>query len=300
MVAAQMQRGAGMPGFPIVDAHVHLWDPQQFRISWLDGNALLARRYDLNDYATHTAGTTVDQFVYLEVNVDPAYALLEARQVAQYASQDPRLQAIVAWAPLEDGAPIRSYLEALVAISPLIRGVRRVVQGEPDPNFSIRPGFVEAVRLLPEYGLTCDLCIKHPQLPATIELVRSCPEVTFMLDHIAKPDIAAGLMDPWRAQIRELASLPNVWCKVSGMVTEADHRRWAASDLAPYVAHVLECFGEDRVVFGGDWPVVLLASSYIQWVETLDQLTSTLSAALSAAAKKKLWADNARRFYRFA
>lgn len=283
-----------MPEFPIVDAHVHLWDPQQFRISWLDNNLLLNRRYGLEEYAQHTAGIAVEALVYLEVNVEREYALLEARAIAELAATDPRIQAIVAWAPLEYGAPIRSYLAALTATSPLIRGVRRIVQGESDPNYCLRPGFVEAVRILPEYGLTCDLCIKHHQLDATIELVRSCPQVSFILDHIAKPDIAAGLLDPWRAQLRELASLPNVCCKVSGMATEADHQRWVASDLAPYVQHVLDVFGEDRVVFGGDWPVVLGAASYRRWVETLDQLT----ASLSPAAKQKLWSANAKAFYR--
>jgi L-fuconolactonase len=102
------------------------------------------------------------------------------------------------------------------------------------------------------------------------------------------------MLDPWRVQIRELASLPNVWCKISGMVTEADHERWVATDLIPYVSHVLDVFGEDRVVFGGDWPVVLLASSYRGWVETLDQLT----AGLDDTVKQKLWSINAKTFYR--
>jgi L-fuconolactonase len=128
----------------------------------------------------------------------------------------------------------------------------------------------------------------------TIELVRQCPGTSFMLDHIGKPDIAGGVLDPWRQQIRELASFPNVVCKISGLVTEADHQSWTEEDLAPYIAHVLEVFGEDRVVFGGDWPVVLQASRYRRWVETLDALT----AELTETARRKLWADNARRFYR--
>jgi L-fuconolactonase len=115
-----------------------------------------------------------------------------------------------------------------------------------------------------------------------------------MLDHIGKPGIAAGFRQPWQAQIEELAALPNVMCKVSGLVTEADLEHWRQEDLAPYVAHILAAFGEDRVAFGSDWPVVLLAAEYHRWVETLAELTSHLSPA----AQKKLWADNARRFYR--
>ena len=150
------------------------------------------------------------------------------------------------------------------------------------------------MQLLPEYGLSFDICINHRQLAAAVELVRRCPETSFILDHVGKPNIAGRELDPWRAQIEDLASCPNVVCKVSGLVTEADPRAWTPDDLAPYVAHVLGAFGEDRVVFGGDWPVVLLAASYRRWVETLDALT----ADLSAEAKRKLWAENARRFYR--
>jgi L-fuconolactonase len=114
------------------------------------------------------------------------------------------------------------------------------------------------------------------------------------MDHIAKPNIRAGQLDPWREQMSELASLPNCYCKISGVVTEADHERWTIDDVRPYVMHALEAFGEDRSVFGGDWPVVLSASSWQRWVDTLDELT----ADFSPEAKRKLWAENARRLYR--
>jgi L-fuconolactonase len=283
-----------MPDVPIVDSHVHLWDPTAFRMSWLDGNDLLNRPYGLGDYDEHTRGLVIQEIVYLQVEVTPAYGLLEALWAVNRAAEDERLQAIVAWAPLEDGEPCRTYLTALREISPLIKGVRRVTQGEPDMHFTSRPGFIAAVRMLPEFDLSCDLCIYHPQLESAIALVRACPETDFVLDHIAKPDIAAHLLDPWRAQIEDLASLPNVSCKISGMVTEADHARWTPDDLAPYVSHVLDAFGQDRVMYGGDWPVVLNASPYRRWAETLDALT----AHLSYDAKRALWADNARRFYR--
>lgn len=283
-----------MPAFPIVDAHVHLWDPALMRIPWLDGIAALNRPFGPAEYREHTAGVDVGAFVYVQVEVATAYALTEARRVAELAAEDPRLRAIVAYAPLEDGRRARSYLDDLVRVSPLVRGVRRITQGEADPAFCLRPGFVEGVRQLPDYGLTCDLCIYHPQLGPTVELVRRCPEVTFMLDHIAKPGIRAGEMELWRAQLAELAALPNVWCKISGVVTEAEHQGWTPETIGPYIAHALAVFGEERVAFGSDWPVVVQAGGYSRWVEALDGLT----AHLGAAARRKLWAENARRFYR--
>ncbi len=282
-----------MPQLTIVDSHVHLWDPSRFRMSWLDGSPDIDRPMGLADYRSHTAGVDVGGMVYLQVEVEPAYGLMEARWAVERANEEPRLGAIVAWAPLEFGEQARAYLDELVAVDRRIKGVRRLIQGE-SLDFALQPRFVRGVQLLADYGLTFDICLKHPQLAGAVELVRRCPNVQFILDHIGKPDIAAGLLDPWRAQIRELASLPNVICKVSGMVTEADHARWTTDDLRPYVEHVLESFGEDRVAFGGDWPVVLLASPWRRWVDTLDALTS----GLSDDAKRKLWAANARRFYR--
>ncbi len=282
-----------MPQLTIVDSHVHLWDPSRFRMSWLDGSPDIDRPMGLADYRSHTAGVDVGGMVYLQVEVEPAYGLMEARWAVERANEEPRLGAIVAWAPLEFGEQARAYLDELVAIDRRIKGVRRLIQGE-SLDFALQPRFVRGVQLLADYGLTFDICLKHPQLAGAVELVRRCPNVQFILDHIGKPDIAAGLLDPWRAQIRELASLPNVICKVSGMVTEADHARWTTDDLRPYVEHVLESFGEDRIAFGGDWPVVLLASPWRRWVDTLDALTS----GLSDDAKRKLWAANARRFYR--
>jgi len=283
-----------MPPFPIVDAHVHLWDPTRFRMSWLDGNDLLNRPYTLEEYRQHGGSTAVAAMVYLEVEVEPAYALLEARWAAERAIEDPRIQAIVAWAPLEFGDQVRAFLEALLQVDPRIKGVRRVTQAEPDAGFCARPAFIRGAQILAEYGLSCDLCVYHPQLPAVIDLVRQCPDTWFILDHLGKPDIRGRLLDPWRSHLRELAALPNVFCKISGLVTEADHQHWTPADLRPYVEHAIEVFGEDRLVFGGDWPVVLQAASYERWVETLDQLT----AGLSLAARRKLWSENARRFYR--
>lgn len=283
-----------MPSFPIIDTHVHLWNPEQIRMSWLDDLPVINRAFGPNEFRAHTRGIEVAGIVYVEVGVEAQYAFLEARQVAELAEREPFIQGIVAAAPLEFGTRSRHYLEQLAALGPRIKGVRRLLQGESDPDYCLRPEFIAGVKLLPQFGFSFDICILHHQLAGAVELVHRCPDVTFVLDHIAKPGIKAGLLDPWRAQIRELAALPNVACKISGVATEADHATWTEAQLAPYILHVLEAFGPDRVLFGGDWPVALLATSYMRWVETLDSLTSDLPEP----DRRKLWHENAVRVYR--
>jgi len=260
---------------------------------WLDDNPLLDRAYLPDDLRSHSAGVELEAIVFVETAVEPAYALLEARWVDQLARTEPLIAAIVAHAPLEDGEAVRSYLDALAAIGPRIKGVRRLIQDEPDPRFALQAEFERGVRLLPEYGWSFDLCIRHHQLAAAIELVRRVPETSFVLDHLGKPPIAERRLDPWREQLAELAALPNVVCKISGAVTEAA-QNWTADDLRPFVNHALDVFGPQRVLFGGDWPVALMASSYRRWVETLEQLT----AGLTPDQQQALWRDNARRVYR--
>jgi L-fuconolactonase len=283
-----------MPGFPIVDAHVHLWDPERYRIPWLDAVPFLKSPYGISDFAAATADLQIDGFVYLEIDIASVYALTEARDLSHLAERDPRVLGIVALAPLEFGEQARPYLQELVAIGSRIKGIRRLTQGEADPDFCLRPGFVRGAQILPEFGLSCDLCCYYVQLGQTVELVRCCPETSFILDHIGKPHIRAGEREPWMSQMRDLASLPNVVCKISGATTEADLANWTIEDVKPYLLHALDVFGEDRVVFGSDWPVVTQAASYRRWVDTVDELT----VDWPDAAKRKLWNENARRFYR--
>jgi L-fuconolactonase len=260
---------------------------------WIDDEPRLNRPFDLADLESDAGGLKLESVVYVEVDVRNVYALLEA---AFADGQDERVAGVVAHAPVDDGTRARSYLDALVDRSHKVKGVRRLLQSEPDPSFLVQPELLAGLRLLPEYGLSFDICIRHAHMARTVDMVRACPETSFVLDHIGKPDIRGHVMEPWRSHIGALAQLDNVVCKVSGVVTEADHTNWTTEDIKPYIAHVLAEFGEDRVLFGGDWPVVRLASSYTRWITTLDDLTRDLPTP----AKRKLWADNARRIYRLA
>jgi L-fuconolactonase len=249
---------------------------------WLDDDAHLNRVFGLSEYQRDTAESSVAGIVYVQVDVAPAYSLLEA----EWAVEQP-VAGVVAFAPLEDGVVARAYLERLITLGPKVKGVRRLIQSETDPDFPLR--LVEGLRLLPQYELSFDVCVKHHQLAWTVEMVRACPETSFILDHLGKPDVKVGLLEPWRSHISALAELPNVACKLSGLVTEADHARWTPEDLAPYVSHALSAFGPERVLFGSDWPVVTHAAGYARWIETLSAL---------APGQQQLWAVNARRVYR--
>jgi L-fuconolactonase len=283
-----------MLDLPIVDAHVHLWAVPQFPRPWLNAVPALNRTLGPTKYRAQTAGLQNAGMVYVETDVSPQYALLEAQWAVALSAADARVAGVVAAAPLHDGLQVRPYSEALATLGPLVKGVRRNLQDEFDPAFCLRPDFVAGVELLHVYGFSCDLCIRPDQLPAVTDLVRSCPAVTFVLDHLGKPAIREGQLDPWRDHLAALAALPNVACKLSGLATEADWQQWHPEDLAPYVAHALAVFGARRVLFGSDWPVVTLASSYQRWVETLAALTNDLSAN----DQRLLWGDNARHWYR--
>jgi L-fuconolactonase len=291
-----MQEGTDIMTLPasIVDTHVHLWPAGRWRMSWIDQYPLLQQHYVLETYGQHTRDLPVDAFVFMECGVEPQYAFLETCWAAKLAVQDKRLQGIVATAPLEFGSLVQTYLEALLELGPVIKGVRRNLEGEQRSDFCLQPDFIKGVHLATAAGLSVDLCLRSWQLPVVTELVRSCPQTQFMLDHAGKPPIRSRSLDSWRQQIRTLATLPNVFCKVSGLVTEADPIHWSQNELAPLIEEVWDAFGEDRVVFAGDWPVLLLASSYQRWVEIVQETLITLPAK----AQEKFWNSNAKRFYR--
>jgi L-fuconolactonase len=282
-----------VPDFPIIDTHLHLWDLQRLSYPWLAGAPKLNRSFLIDDFRAACGPVKVAKMVFVQCDCVPEQAVAEAEWVSSVAHEDGRLRGIVARASLENGEAAHEQV-AKLAEMPLVKGVRRLIQGEADPEFCLRPKFVRGVQMLHAFGLSFDLCIKHPQLTATIKLVRQCPDVQFVLDHVGKPDIRAARLDPWRDEIRELAQMSNVTCKISGLATEADAATWTTAQLKPYIEHVIECFGFDRVMFGGDWPVSTLATSYPRWVATLDEVLR----GCSASEHRRFWVENAEMIYR--
>ena len=282
-----------MIDFPIVDTHLHVWDVERLHYPWLDDIPFLNRPFLLDEYKKACGPVQVEKMVFLQCECDPAQYAQEAEWVTGLSREDPRIQGIVSWAPLEKGEGARAEVEKLSKNS-LIKGIRRIIQFEPDLSFCLQPDFIRGVQMLSDFGLSFDICISHVHLENTIRFVRQCPDVKFILDHIAKPNIKEGVFDPWREGIRSLSEVPNVWCKVSGLVTEADHQHWTKEDLKPYLDHVIGCFGFDRVMYGGDWPVAYQATEYPRWVETLAWAVS----GCSEDELKKLFHDNAVDFYR--
>ena len=282
-----------MSALSIVDSHVHLWNPTQLRYSWLDRLPTLNRTFLPTDFAAACQQTNVSKLIFVESGCESIQSLAEVDWVAGLANVEPRLKGIVAHAPLEKGKAVQAELKAL-ASRPLVRGVRRLLQGEDDANFCLRREFIAGVQLLAEFDFTFDLCVRHEQLSNVGELVRRVPQVTFVLDHCGKPDVRGGRVEPWATDLKALAALPNVVCKLSGLTTEADWNNWQPADLEDYFQLVLRLFGFDRVLFGGDWPVATLATTYGRWVETVQEMVSSVSEA----DRLRLFQTNAERIYR--
>jgi L-fuconolactonase len=271
------------------DAHVHFWD-ETLPHPWLAEVPAIAAPHLPAGLRAEAGVATPSRIVFVECG---APWLDEVRWVERLAAAEPRIAGIVAKVSVNAGAETTRAIAEL-ARHPLVRGVRHLIQDEPDPGFCLTPEFLSGIAQLPAAGLSFDICCRHAQLPAVVELVRRSPQTRFILDHAGKPGIRAGLIEPWRAHIRALAARPNVVCKLSGLVTEADPIGWTTDQLRPYVAHLVDTFGPGRLLFGGDWPVAKLASSYRRWLDAALTLTDHLTASERAA----IFSENATRTYR--
>jgi predicted TIM-barrel fold metal-dependent hydrolase len=276
----------------IVDTHQHLWDKDLFHYAWLEPLPILDRSFRLSDYSEATRRLEIAKTVFVECDVDEAQVLDEALHVLRLANdQRNRISGVVASGrPEKDG--FKPYLDK-IAGHPQLKGIRRILHTHPD-ELAQGKMFVENVARLATYGLSFDLCVLARQLPVALHLASRCPDVAFVLDHCGVPDVKAHVLDPWRAHISGLSRLPNVSCKISGLVAYANPANWQSEDLRPFVDHVIESFGWDRVMFGSDWPVCNLTASYERWVATLLSLTQ----AAGEVNQRKLFHDNALRIYR--
>lgn len=281
-----------MPEFPIIDTHVHLWDPRILTYPWLAGVPLLNRPYLPDDHRRDWAGIDVEAMVFLECDADPACSAAEAAWVVEQSRADPRIRGMVAHAPLERGHAVEEHLAALRQHA-LLRGVRRLLQSEDDAAFCLRPGFIAGAGLLARYDLSFDICITYRQMASVLRFVDALPDLRFVLDHIGKPNIRDGALQPWAGQMRELARHPNVVCKISGVATEA-RPDWTEDELDPFVDVAFTEFGFDRTLFGGDWPVALQAITPSRWVGFLDRFLS----GASEPDRRRFWRDNAKAVYR--
>jgi L-fuconolactonase len=273
-----------------VDSHMHFWDRALMPYTWLHEVPSIWDRHAPENLRQETDGHPPDKIVFVECG---APWLDELKWVEQLAATEPRIRGIVAKGTVNAGVQTSTDI-AVLRQHPLVRGVRHHFEHEKDPDYCARIEFVRGVSELAGAGLNFDICCKHPVLPAVVELVRRCPETQFILDHAGKPGIRAGLLDPWREHIRALARFPNLVCKFSGLVTEADYRHWTMAQLKPYIDHLLDTFGPSRLLFGGDWPVAKLASGYLRWLDTARELV----AGLSTEEQALIFGRNAERVYR--
>jgi L-fuconolactonase len=272
----------------IVDSHQHFWRYDAREYDWI-GDELAAIRRDFlpADLAREIEAAGVDAVV----SVQARQSLEETEWLLALAAENDFVAGVVGWVPLT--SPTVAETLARLAASPRLCGVRHVLQGEPDPDFAARPDFNAGIAVLRGHGLVYDILVYERQLPMATALVDRHPDQVFVVDHVAKPRIRDGVVSPWRERIRELGRHPNVFCKLSGMVTEADPRGWTRASLEPYAQAVLEAFGPSRVMFGSDWPVCLAGCGYSQWLATVRELCGTLSAA----ERDKVLGGTARRAY---
>ena len=276
---------------PFVDAHVHFWDPDKLQYDWLKEEPGLFRSFLPSDLRSAARNVSLQKAVFVQADCRPNQGLDEVEWVSSLAERHDWIGGIVAFAPVELGDRCEAGLERLEGWG-RVRGIRRLIQSE-GPEFANQPDFVKGVQSVGRKGWPFDLCLKHHQMRDVIRLVRLCPDTRFVLDHMGKPDIAGGVLDPWQTDVATLAGLPNVVCKISGLVTEADRHHWNADQLRPYLDVVLQAFGPGRLLFGSDWPVATLAATYEDWV----RLVQDWSANWSDEEKRRFFVSNAQDTY---
>jgi L-fuconolactonase len=262
----------------VVDAHHHVWDLSVRDQEWLSGpgTAVIRRSFGIEDLAPRARAAGV----HATVLVQTVCATQETPELLALAAAGGLVAGVVGWTDLT--AP--GVADALAALRELqggqrLVGIRHQVQSEPDPRWLLRPDVLRGLAALADAGLAHDLVVLPHQLPAAAEAAARLPGLTFVLDHLGKPPVASGRLEPWRSALRSLAALPNTVCKLSGLVTEADRSSWTVDDLRPYADTVLDAFGPDRLMFGSDWPVCLLAAGYGEVLDTARALTGHLGEA---------------------
>ncbi|MCX4613892.1 amidohydrolase family protein [Streptomyces sp. RLB3-17] len=276
-----------------VDAHHHVWDLSVRDQDWITGPELwpLRRDFGVADLAPQARAAGVDRTVLVQTVTVPE----ETPEFLALAEQGELIAGVVGWTDLTrpDVADELARLRGLPGGRHL-KGIRHQVQGEPDPEWLLRPDVRDGLAAVAEAGLVYDLVVLPHQLPACVRAAAGHPGLTFVLDHLGKPPIATGALRPWATAVRALAALPNTVCKLSGMVTEADHAKWTVDGLRPYADTVLDAFGPGRLMFGSDWPVCTLAASYGQVVDVAEELTG----GLGAEERAEVFGGTATRVYR--
>ena len=272
---------------PIIDTHLHLIYQDRLRYPWLASTPKLNRDFPLEEYLAEARGLGIEAALHMEVDVATADQEAETAFVTGLGA--PIIAAVASCRPESTDFP--AALDRL-AVNPHVRGLRRILHQSPD-ELGLAPLFAENLRRLAEHDLSFDLCVQARQLPIAIQLARACPDVRFVLDHCGVPDVAAQALDPWRDGITAVAALPNVACKISGVVAYAG-ADWTTADLRPYVEHCIQAFGWDRVVWGSDWPVCTLTADLTRWVRATHEITS----GCSNHERERLLSLNARRIYR--
>lgn len=271
-----------------VDAHQHFWRYSVEEFGWINDSMSAIRRDFLpSDLRVALSETGIEA----TVAVQACQTIEETNWLLQLAEEHPWIAGVVGWLPLTSPR-IDQVLEEFSANAKL-KGVRHVLQAEPD-SYMEREDFNTGIKALAQYALTYDLLVLQHQLPAAIRFVDRHPNQPIVLDHLAKPLIVEHALDPWRIEIRELAKRPNVTCKISGMVTEADFKSWKTNDLHPYLETALEAFGPQRLLFGSDWPVCTVAATYSQWVNVVQSFV----AHLSSDEQEQILGRNAATVYR--